>query len=93
MFKRLSLVDSGAYGSIYLCKYKKMLKIVKSVEVDTNDCIALKSAIRETFILKNVKNSFVMNTNIIFLENTKEPTVKIVNYIMDIYSHNLNTQM
>jgi len=93
MFKRLSLIDKGAYSNVYICKYNNMLKIVKSVKFQLDDFPLLKSIIRETFILKNVKNSFIMNSDNIFIENTQNKNIKIINYIMDIYSHNLNTQM
>lgn len=93
MFKRLSLIDSGAYSNVYLCKYNNMLKIVKTVEFNIDDCLLLKSIIRETFILKNMKNTFVMNTNICFIENSKNRKIKFINYVMDIYSHNLHIQM
>lgn len=93
MFKKLSLVNKGAYGSVYLCEYRNMLKIVKIVQFDTNDLLLVKSIIRESFLLKNNKNPYVMSTNIMFIKNTHNHNIKNIHYIMDIYSHNLGIQM
>lgn len=97
MFKRFNLIDSGAYSNVYLCIYNKMIKIVKTVEIDSEDCLLLKSIIRETFLLQNMNNPYIMNTNIIFFEKSRKPNtktiIKTINYVMDIYSHNLHIQM
>lgn len=93
MFDKLALVNKGAYGSVHLCKYKNMIKMVKVVKFDKLDCNMLKSVIRETYLLKNLDHPNLMNSNIIFIENTTKHHLKEINYIMEIYSHNLSTEM
>lgn len=91
--EKIHLVSEGTYGKVYLCNYKNMLKIVKIVEFKINDCLMLKSIIRESFILKNIHHKNLMNTNLIYCTDTRKYSVKKINYIMDIYSHNLAIQM
>jgi cell division cycle 2-like protein len=93
MYKKLDLISRGAYGKVYLCKYRYMNKAVKEVTFETDDCLLLKSIIRETYLLKYINHKNLMNTDIIFIEDTKFKNEKKICYIMDIYSHNLSTQM
>ena len=91
-FKKIVEIGKGAYSNIYLCKYNGMLKAVKTVEFDIEDHFMLKSVIRETFLVKKVHHPNIIKIHKIFIEHGKG-NIRYINYIMDIESHNLATQM
>lgn len=93
MYEILNLISEGAYGKVHVCHYKNMLKAIKIVEYETHDCILLKSIIRETFILKNIRHENLMHADAIFIKDTRKFNLKKIHYVMDIYSHNLAIQM
>lgn len=89
--KLIELVTEGTFGDIYLCVYKNMLQITKIIKFKESNCISLKSIIRETFLLKKLNHKNLMKANNISIK--QEGNYYNIYYIMDIYPHDLSSQL